>query len=261
MQLAEGESEVLPTYSVVDTRRAFRRFAVLRGGGELGFWAAVGQPLAGAPVAHLDAEGAQNRVLARDFEEFLGLLALGEPDPAALGKVSDEAREGYERYRAWLAGLGLTIPRGKAQAIVKKAEAEHPGLQDWLDGVGPEGEAVSLEALVAANAADALREALARGVDWSSTDTKQAVSKAIFKNRAALLDLLLAAGMPLELPLAYGNTPLLEAAAYGRPELVERLLAAGANPRARNASREGAAVLIAEFNAPLRRKLERLLGL
>ncbi|MFH1467963.1 MAG: ankyrin repeat domain-containing protein [Pseudomonadota bacterium] len=264
LELVEGDSDVLKTWTVADERRSFLRFAATSAGCELGLWATTGQPLEQAPVVYLDADGSENRVLARNAEEFLLILAFGQPDPAALGKVPDEAREALEAYRAWLADtVGLSLPKGKPAAIMKKSEAEHPGLQEWLEGEvagGHGAAAVDFMALVNGNDAGGLRAALEAGVSWDDPDLKQAVSRAIFKDRGAILDLLLAGGMPVELKLAYGNTPLLEAAASGRVALVERLLAAGADPKAKNASREGAAALISEFNAPLRRKLAKLLG-
>jgi hypothetical protein len=264
LELVEGESDVLKTWTVADERRSFLRFAATSEGAEIGLWTTAGQPLEQAPVVYLDADGSENRVLARNAEEFLLILAFGQPDPAALGKVPEEARDALEAYRAWLtATVGLALPKGKPAAIMKKAEAEHPGLQDWLEGeaAGGEGHAtVDFMALVNGNDLAGLRAALSAGVSWDDPELKQAISRAIFKDRGAILDLFLAAGMPVELRLAYGNTPLLEAAASGRVALVERLLAAGADPRAKNSSREGASALIAEFNAPLRKKLGKLLG-
>lgn len=63
--------------------------------------------------------------------------------------------------------------------------------------------------------------------------------------------LLLKEGAALEAADSKGNTPLMYAAGYGRPDLVALLLDAGANAAAKNANGKTAADLTADPRNPL----------
>lgn len=263
LQVATGDSEVLSTWSVSGRSHQFVRFAVDGGGSEVGLWVADGQEPAEAPVALLDAEGGENRLLAKNLAEFLGLLGredveLFVPQPPAEDRAADLAT-----YRGWLGEVGVKVPRGKAAALAEKAAAAFPGLQEWLEGEDLFGEsqeaAEPLAELVKWNEMDQLVARLDRGVSWDDPDTREAVQVAIYRDRQAMVKLFLERGMPVELKLHYGNTPLLEAVTCGRVEITALLVKTGANVRAKNSGGEGAVALMGEFTASKKKALEKAL--
>ncbi len=90
-----------------------------------------------APVVFLGSEWAGNKILANSINEFLALLSLGIPE---LGYAVEQA--GWEKqvserpevidFRVWLGReLDIQIPENPL-AIVERARASHPDLNDWL---------------------------------------------------------------------------------------------------------------------------------
>lgn len=264
-ELSEGESDILGTWTEADPSKGFLRFAITGAGSEIGFWTTPGQALAQAPVAFLDPEGEENRVLARNFDEFLVLLALGEADPTLIGTIGDDQKDNLAQARRWLEARGVKVPRAKAKSIMEKAEAANPGFQEWLEGESLEslGAVVAgppIGRLIAAGNKEALVARLAK-TRWDDPELVKAIQEVIFEDNRPGMSLLLACGMPVDLKLEYGNTPLLDAVAVGRIEIIKLLLAAGANPRAKNRHGENADILSIDLKPALRRSLVRLLDL
>ncbi len=117
-------------------RDQFVIFATDRSRSLYGYWQYDGQPLDAAPLVYLNDEGLDNTVLADTLEEFLTLVAVGQPSLGLVGEW-DEREEPDEytlRYRTWLrAELGIEAPTlGQARAIVERARAGHPDLDAWL---------------------------------------------------------------------------------------------------------------------------------
>lgn len=122
--------------STPNLRDQFVIFASDRSQSLYGYWRYDGQPLDRAPLVYLNDEGVDNTVLANTLEEFLTLVAVGQPSLGLVGKWDDgeELDEYTVRYRAWLrAELGIEAPTiSQARAIVESARASHPDLDAWL---------------------------------------------------------------------------------------------------------------------------------
>jgi uncharacterized protein len=70
-----------------------------------------------------------------------------------------------------------------------------------------------------------------------------------------LLDLLLGRGASPDPPEAFGLTPLHSAAAHGNPDMVNRLLAAGADPRLKTNEGKTPADVAAQYGHTLAQEL------
>ncbi|KAI9164237.1 hypothetical protein H9P43_008066 [Blastocladiella emersonii ATCC 22665] len=117
-------------------------------------------------------------------------------------------------------------------------------------GAGILHELVTRDAVDAVDKAQVLLER--GGVDPSDAadNTWPALHLAACTGKLKMIDVLLAAGAPVDLVCKDGRTPLHVAAQHGKVDAARQLLAAGANPRAR--TRNGWTVLaVAAANAPL----------
>ena len=73
--------------------------------------------------------------MANTLAEFIALVALGAPN-LGLYRLSDEDVEPDEetlQFRDWLkAETGIAVPTdAEARAIIGKARAQHPDLEQW----------------------------------------------------------------------------------------------------------------------------------
>jgi len=119
--------------------RPFVIFAIDKADSSFGYWRYADQPLDQAPLVYLDTEGGdESTVLANTFEEFLALLAIGNPAYTITmveGEDTSEDDEGIARYRTWLREeIGIAAPTiSEAHAIVERAQAAHPSLPAMVD--------------------------------------------------------------------------------------------------------------------------------
>ncbi len=103
-----------------------------------GYWRDHDQSLDQAPLVFLHDEGVVSTVLTNTLDEFLALLALGNPVHTIYmveGEDEPEDDEYARRYRAWLrAETDIAVPTiAEAHAIVQRARASHPDLLQWID--------------------------------------------------------------------------------------------------------------------------------
>jgi len=103
-----------------------------------GYWRDQDQSLDQAPLVFLHDEGVESTVLTNTLEEFLALLALGNPAHTidmVEGEDEPEDDEYAQRYRAWLrAETDIAVPTiAEAHAIVERARVAHPSLDEWLN--------------------------------------------------------------------------------------------------------------------------------
>ncbi len=113
-------------------------FAHDKAGSLFGYWRDQGQSLDQAPLVFLHDDGVASTVLSNTLEEFLALLALGNPVHTIYmveGEDEPENDKDVQRYRAWLqAETDIAVPTiAEAHTIVERARAAHPGLDERLD--------------------------------------------------------------------------------------------------------------------------------
>jgi ankyrin repeat protein len=82
-------------------------------------------------------------------------------------------------------------------------------------------------------------------VNQRSVDGTTALHWAVYDNDVAVIDRLLAAGANPNLRNDYNSTPLAEAAVVGNATVIERLLKAGADPESANADGQSALMVVA----------------
>lgn len=121
-----------------EAARPFVVFAHDKADSTFGYWRYHDQPLDQAPLVYLDVEGGdESTVLANTTEEFLLLLALGNPGytmDLVEGEDEPEDDDDAIRYRAWLTTeMNMTVPTiAEARAIVERARIVHPDLSEWV---------------------------------------------------------------------------------------------------------------------------------
>jgi len=118
--------------------RPFVAFAIDNADSFFSYWRYEDQPLDRAPLVYLHFEdGSLNTVLTNTLEEFLVLLALGNPAyniDMVEGKDEPETGDDVASYRMWLHDeVGVETPTiGEAHAIVERARTAHPDLSTWV---------------------------------------------------------------------------------------------------------------------------------
>jgi hypothetical protein len=101
-------------------------------------WLYPGRMVADAPVVFLGSEGTDCGLLARDLDEFLGLLAVGAGELGfAVSRGGEFAPESpaprLEEFRTWLrASFGIVSPPDP-MAVVAAARSNHPDFGRWLE--------------------------------------------------------------------------------------------------------------------------------
>lgn len=103
-------------------------------GSLIAFWLLSDTDALQAPVVHLDSEASNNRVLAKNFEDFLLLFGIGydELGFADLNQPPDDPGSA-ENLRAWLQSeFDLTCPATGA-SIVEEANRACPDIQHAID--------------------------------------------------------------------------------------------------------------------------------
>jgi hypothetical protein len=103
-------------------------------GSLIAFWCYAGRHLAKAPIVFLGSEGEGNKLLASDFRDFLGLLALDYPSFLFL-EANDsppEATRNALGFRRWLHTEFGIIPPLSAVPLLRRAAEEHPDFEAWL---------------------------------------------------------------------------------------------------------------------------------
>lgn len=266
-ELAEVEVDAIMTEAAPQDGRLLLPFGINGHGSVFGLWAGPDQPLDQAPVVFVDVEGREDRVIARNVADFLGLLALDQEDPINMVDLATYEEKMVERGWShsprwpalvdWLkASHGIRAPRDP-QRSMERAEEACPGFRAWMghDDEEPvpvpiKDPRVGLKAAVAIGDLEEVQKHLDEGLDPNARDARDAVEQAIRIGRDDVLATLLGAGLDPDRRLAYDNSLLLHAALYGRRACVKRLLAAGADPDATNELGE-TADLLAEDNDPV----------
>jgi hypothetical protein len=96
------------------------------------FWRYEGRAQEDAPIAYLDSEGTGNGVVAEEVRELLSLVATGEePYYWLRGERAPEPLD-VSAFRDWLSDeLGIE-PAADPVAVVRRAQARHPDLEDAI---------------------------------------------------------------------------------------------------------------------------------
>jgi len=118
-----------------EAARPFIVFAHDKSHAPFGYWRYEGQALDQAPLVYLDEEDDDaSMVIASTLEEFLALLALGNPAHTQDREEGEAVDEYTARYRAWLRQeTGIGVPTvAEARRILERAQATHPNLPDWI---------------------------------------------------------------------------------------------------------------------------------
>jgi ankyrin repeat protein len=171
---------------------------------------------------------------------------------------------------AALARWGRAAPQGALpeaavaadpHRLLALAGAAGPGLaRDQIDQFG-EGGFTALDWAARAGRVESIRILLAAGAQIDLRDHGvngwTALMHAVHKHQKRAAQALLAAGAGPNARARNGTTPLLLVAGDGDPELVELLLAAGADPRAEDAGRTALTNAVAEGDARVVRALLR----
>ena len=258
-ELAEVDAtELLPEPPPHDGRRILP-FGVNGMGSVFATWLAPGEDPAAAPVVYLDADAADDMVVARNLREFLGLLGLDQEDPPLfVGPIDYEellVERGWSysprwsELQRWLKDRRIAVPRHPQRVMERAAEA-CPGFRAWMGHEDEELPPVlpselhrNLHEAVELGDRAGILACLAHSLDLAGADVRDAASWAIVRGRQASLEALLEGGLPVDTRLAHDNTLLLHAALHGRLSIVDRLLARGADPDARNELGETAELL------------------
>lgn len=103
-------------------------------GSLVAFWLLDGTDARQAPVVHLGSEGCDNRVLAKNFQDFLQLFGVGY-DELGFDDLNQPPNDpgSAQNLRAWLQReFGLTCPATGA-SIVEEARRACPDIQHAID--------------------------------------------------------------------------------------------------------------------------------
>jgi hypothetical protein len=134
-QLRPGEDEVLVYWFGGDAAAAsrFAGFGAAGDGSIYAYWLGESSDICTAPVVFLAHGGGESLVLASSTEEFLSLLAIGYQDLGYDFRGEPPAPDKHVRYlRNWLADKLRVRTARSALAVVERANAQHPGFQQWL---------------------------------------------------------------------------------------------------------------------------------
>ncbi|MCI0703468.1 MAG: hypothetical protein L0241_20505 [Planctomycetia bacterium] len=85
-----------------------------------------------APVVMLDSECQDSKVIARDFREFLRLLAIGYDEPGRYPTLEPENPKSAAKLRKWLKAEYGLVPPKTGDEIVTEAQGQHPDLMAWI---------------------------------------------------------------------------------------------------------------------------------
>lgn len=117
-----------------DAARQFAGFGNEPDGSIVALWLYAGPDASIAPVVYLASEGVGSRVLANNFRDFLALWAVGYKSLAfdLFDKRAAPTSWGGH-LRRWLRDeLEIVAPKIGGD-IVRKGQALHPDLTEWID--------------------------------------------------------------------------------------------------------------------------------